>query len=264
MKRATSVLREVSILPTPCILVRPQRPERVAAASAQASVAQATAIAGNDNAAAWRAEQDRHAAEARKAGFDAGRLEGLLEGRQEAQAEALAAAVRARAALDALVAQSRSRLEHLLHAAAAQSQKFVADAEDDIVALAHETICRILGPVAPDAEVVRAMARQLIASTSAAGRPLVHVHPEDLDLILQRAPNGVPQDEWDWVADASVQLGGVVLRRGCGSLDSRLESQMGALRAVLLRTRGERKAQAENAVAVAAAHQAMQEQGSDI
>jgi len=104
-----------------------------------------------------------------------------------------------------------------------------------MVALCFETICRLIGGAALQADVVRAQLTGL-AAQGRAGRRLsmhVHVHPDDADLLRASAPDaGV-----EWVADPEVALGGCILRGREGGLDARLETMLAACKAALLAAR---------------------------
>ena len=67
----------------------------------------------------------------------------------------------------------------------------------------------------------------------------VHVHPDDFEWMSHTPPGRAVA--WEWVADPSIALGGVVLRSPQGSLDARLDTQMRALAEALLAQREERR-----------------------
>lgn len=202
---------------------------------------------------AWQREQDeaQWRASLQEAREQAMR-EGYAEGQRRARSEIEEAAAQWRAQLerettDALN-EGLQRLQRLAVQLGEQTQRVAEQAEDDLVALAFEAVCRVLGPNGVEPQVLQGQVRELVARQRA--RPLaVHVHPDD-HAWLQRA--GVaPLQGVAWVADDSVALGGVLLRWPHGTLDARLEVQIEALRRMLLRVRAQRVAAATPAVEAA-------------
>lgn len=175
---------------------------------------------------------------ARTSAVDEGRAEGLKEGREMAAAELERLQMIALEKAGAELRAQAERFERLLSGVESQAAKALWDAEDDLVALAHDAICRVLGSEASAPGTIRAVVRHLLGQHGQRTRLSVHVHPEDMAALQQDARAG---DEWRWVADRSVQLGGVVLRSPEGSLDARLETQLAALKEALLATRAERR-----------------------
>ncbi len=179
--------------------------------------------------------------EARAAAAEEGRIQGLRDGRALAQVELEQAQAQAADRAQAGVAQRLTRLDQLLRSVTSEAAHRLADCEDDLVALGHETICRILGNEVAAPAAIRAMVKHLLALHGQRHQLAVHVHPDDLAALSQDADDA---RTWDWVADNSVQLGGVILRSPDGSLDGRLETQLAALREALLTVRRQRRASA--------------------
>jgi len=77
----------------------------------------------------------------------------------------------------------------------------------------------------------------------------VHLHPDDLQ-TLQNEPGWTPSqiggNDVRWVASPQVALGGCIVESPEGGLDARIETQLDALRELLLQTR--RAARAGGAV----------------
>jgi flagellar assembly protein FliH len=265
---SASVLRGVTLHAQPHALVRPGRPGAIAAPakvhpmtpSARGEPAmdpgpdrttrtdeQAFADGRQDGYAAGHAAAVAEGRQAlqeaidleRARAADEGRATGLAEGRQQAQAELERARLEAADAANAAVEQRLSRLDDLLDGLAADLAKRLAEAEDDLVALGHEALCRILGEEAATPAAMRAMVKHLLARHGQRAQLAVHVHPDDLDALSQ--DGGAAGEAWRWVGDNSVQLGGVILRSPEGSLDARLETQLSALGEALLMVRRDRK-----------------------
>ena len=187
---------------------------------------------------------------ARAEGFEQGHREGLekalVDGRELGRKEVLDQSKNAQAQLD----RRADRLGHLISSLEAQIQERslarLAGAEDDMVALCHTVICRILGDrlITREgvAQGVRQAVQQCIGSGSHApysGLVAIHINPRDLEALKTEAGLG----EWfrqhgvqdiPWVADEQVQLGGCIVRTTQGSLDARLETQLAALQELLL------------------------------
>ncbi len=200
------------------------------------------------------AEIERLREAAFREGYERGQASGLEEGRargfEQGQAEGR------KAAESAVLQQSRTaqdriglmteRLEQWLALLPDHFQEQLTArlraAEDDMVALSHAVICRILGERAltRDAvvEAVHAAVGQF-ADALGSGLLAIHVHPQDLAL-LEADP---ALAEWlgrlcagpiPWRPDETVQLGGCIVHTSQGGLDARLETQLAALQALLL------------------------------
>jgi flagellar assembly protein FliH len=174
--------------------------------------------------------------EARREGFESGRAEGLSKGEEDAREQTARAEEATRREAAGALAEGARRIEQLLQSLLAATEDQRAIAEEDLVALGFESLCRVLGREAASAESLRSVVRHLLAAQGARVQLEVHVHPDDMALLP------AAQDNWRWVADESVQLGGVILRSPQGSLDARLEVQLAALREALVNTREKRRA----------------------
>jgi flagellar assembly protein FliH len=182
--------------------------------------------------------EEGHAA-GREEGLAAGREEGLASGREEGLAagrEAGEAAVR-EARRDEL-----ARLAGVVRQAADQVARRIEQAEEDMLELVFEIVCRIAG----DSAITRDGARRLVKHSIAqlAGSPLVSVrmHAQDVaqlrgDAELAAMLDAAAKDDVKWLADERVQLGGCLLESASGTLDATLETQLQRLRDTLLATR---------------------------
>ena len=200
-----------------------------------------------------RSAQERALESGRQAGFeqglDEGRKQGLAEGREGGRK---AVEQEARAGLEAMAARAKL-LDQLLSTMPAGLEARLASAEDDMVALCHRVICRILGDQLVTSAGVAGSVRQAIHDAAGApmlhgsGHPafVIHVHPRDLQVLIAdealaswlRQGHGANAAGVRWVGDESVRLGGCVVRSGEGSLDARIETQLAALRDILLHGR---------------------------
>ncbi|WP_230681542.1 FliH/SctL family protein, partial [Paracidovorax cattleyae] len=151
------------------------------------------------------------------------------------------------------VARRTERLEQLAGQLAQEWTRFLQGAEDDMLDIVFEAVCRIAG----DRAVTRDGARELLARSLQAwhGRhPLsVHLHPDDAAMLREDAPTlealasrgfDAGRESVRWVADPEVRMGGCLLRSAEGALDARLERQLQAVAARLAKTRAERRQQA--------------------
>jgi flagellar assembly protein FliH len=195
----------------------------------------------------------------REEGFRVGYEDGLKQGRQDGLAEGRTAGEqdvkRQSLAASEAVSKRIEYLDQLLSSLPAQlNEKIVARiaaAEDDMVAMCHAVICRMLGDHALEPEVVAHSVRhaiELCCGTSGAHAALsgllaVHVHPRDFDVLQaddalsawlaqQGAQHGMKS--LPWVADEKVRPGGCVVRSTQGDLDARLETKLAALNEILL------------------------------
>lgn len=190
---------------------------------------------------------ERRRREGFERGLEEGHLEGLARGREEGRHEVdrEAAAARDRAA------ERLAQLDRLLAALPVELASRLDAAEEDMVALSHDVVCRILGEhlVTRDgvAGLVRGALRDAFGGSTphARGRETttIHLHPGDLRLLQEdgQVAASLRQDgaggAVEWVADDRVRLGGCIVTSSEGSLDARLENQLAALQAVLLRFR---------------------------
>ncbi len=219
-------------------------------------------------------------------GRRAGHAQGLAEGRRmvdediQARAEVLARDVVAEQVREAMeqvraseqaqkhgeaqqrqsaaqeVARRTERLEQLAGQLAQEWTRFLQGAEDDMLDVIFEAVCRIAG----DRAVTRDGAREMLARSLEAwhGRhPLsVHLHPDDAAILKEDAATlevlasrgfDAGRERVRWVADPEVRMGGCLLRSAEGALDARLERQLQALAARLAEARAGRRQQAAGA-----------------
>jgi flagellar assembly protein FliH len=199
------------------------------AQSAAAAQADAAALLVVQQALALEDAVREGRAEGMRVGFEQGLREGLAEAQARNDA-ALQAAVQ-----DAVAAanEARDRLAALLDVLQASRRQWLADAEDDMVALCFGAVCRLLGENAIDPEVVRRQIAHLVTEHGAGAVTEVRVHPQDLAL----AESVSVEATCTWVADAEVALGGCIVRRGAGGLDLRMEVMLTRLKDALLQAR---------------------------
>jgi flagellar assembly protein FliH len=155
--------------------------------------------------------------EGREAGREQGAIEGDAEGR-----EAYASGLR--------------QLEALAHSLDQSVQKSLDEAEDLVVSLVYETVCKIVGDALATREGVAALVSQ--ALTQLRGKPalLIRVNPLDLELLEEGSAFGV-STEADWRADESVPMGGCIVESEHGTLDARIDTQLNQLKRALLAAR---------------------------
>lgn len=163
-----------------------------------------------------------------------------MEARAEDMAESLKRDAEAVAQAQGQWRERLRAVEDLLAALPGQITARLDAAEDDMLALCFDAVCRVLGEAAADVRAIRAQLRQ--ASDALRGRALVsvHLHPDHLAALRadSQGPSGLPFGAGvEWVASPEVELGGCVLRSPEGGLDARLDTQIGRLRELLLRTR---------------------------
>jgi flagellar assembly protein FliH len=174
-------------------------------------------------------EQFKHEGEQAR---ELGRQRGLQEGRASGAEEA-------RKSGDAELARLRTLSAGLGRTLEAQ----LGGVEGMAVAIAFEAVCKILGAAAVTREGIAALVRQAASHAVHTEKVAARLHPSDLELLRDAGaldatlPSGM---RINWVADASVVLGGCVLETDSGELDARLETQMERLRSTLLAARGAR------------------------
>ncbi|SFD93479.1 FliH/SctL family protein [Paracidovorax konjaci] len=232
------------------------------ATSESLSPATAPGLAGaSESEALWKAR-----------GHDQGYEQGLQEGRRTARddiehrAQSLAQGL-VRQALDEaqqatrkqqmdLQAQTQElarRLEavdRLAEQMAAERKRCLEAAEDDMLELAFEALCRVVGDQLASREGVRAVLHKTLQAWHGRHPLSVHVHPDDLALLqgdvvtlehLSSRGFDAQRQTLRWVADSEVRLGGCLIRAVEGALDARLERQLETVTACLVETRASRK-----------------------
>ncbi len=256
---APPVLRGVVLHAQPHALVRPGRMPVAGLPASKGHVQglpQASAAALD--AALTKGREEGYAAghaagvEQERAGvamtIDAARIQAQEEGHQAGMRHGLEAAAEEieirqatwRREFDEAQRTRALQLESVLRAASAEALQRLSEAEDDLVAISHEAVCRILGNEAHRADTIRSMVRHLLAEHGARAQLAVHVHPDDAQVLSEFTQSD--HAPWQFVADKAVNLGGVILRSPQGSLDARLETQLVALRDSLTAVRAQRKA----------------------
>jgi len=170
------------------------------------------------------AQATRQAAEAeRQRIHDEARRAGLEQARVEARQEALVAVDAAVKKLDEIAADLRE-----------ERAAFLRDAVGGMADLVSAVAERLLrAPVEYDRDLVRRTLAAAVEQVAAADRITIKVHPDDLvsadefrDEILARI-KGLTQV--DFVADAGLMRGGVLIETDFGRVDARIESQLAEL-----------------------------------
>jgi flagellar assembly protein FliH len=189
-------------------------------------------------------------AQGRAEGLRAGHEEGLEKGRADAAMQAESAIRQAIAAADAATQQQEAQLRELLRTLSAAAHECRTAAEDEMVALCFDTICRVLGEVAVQPETVRLHLAQALAMVRSQPAVVLHVHPQDAVLLQEAALSPGPVQPGrlvEWMADPQVSLGGCIVEAGSSSLDVRLETTVESLKSALRLARARRAASAKAA-----------------
>ena len=187
---------------------------------------------------AEEARREREEAALRQARMDAeraGHEEGLRKGRAEAAAQSQAAVAQAIAKAQAELQVQRQQFALLRGSMVQAAEDALRVAEDDMVALCFETICRIVGERALEPDAVRAQVRALIARLEHPSSAVLHLHPKDVELLQQDGGMRV-------VPDADVALGGCIVQHAHGGIEARLETLLANCKEALLATRRRRAA----------------------
>lgn len=146
--------------------------------------------------------------------------------------------------------QKLKQLDLLLEQIPVQFHSYLADAEDDMLALVYEVVCRILGEEGASLPGLRAQLQQCMKAWHGHTLLNIELHPDDIALLhsdeeclklLKTGGFSSDRSNLRWVADQKVSIGGCRLRSAEGALDARLEVQLKTLEATLLSTRASRK-----------------------
>lgn len=142
------------------------------------------------------------------------------------------------------------QLDLLLRQIPRQVESYFKEAEDDMLALVYDVVCRLLGEEAASLPGLRLQLQRCVKAWHGHAPLSIHLHPDDVALLqrddesqtfLKSAGFSAERATLRWVADPKVKLGGCLLRSSEGALDARLETQLKALEATLLDTRVSRK-----------------------
>lgn len=113
----------------------------------------------------------------------------------------------------------------------------IGGAEDLIVEIAFEAVCRILGDALGRREGVLAVVREVIRGVRERENLVVRVAPQDYELIAgerQRLLRNGDASRIELVSDERIELGGCLIETSGGTLDGRLETQLQRLRDTLV------------------------------
>jgi len=233
-----------AVRPGPVHLVRMPNPGKPEVNSSAPSALPVVAQQGQAPLETALAAAKAAGEQARRQGYEEGFAQGCAQGSERAARELEERAKRmdhelqqqAQAACQARV----QVLDGLIAALPAQIDARLTAAQEDMLALCFEVVCRMLGESAAQPDVIRA---QLACAIEALrGKPLVavHLHPADLAALDEergsaaRRPGGV---EVQWIASSEVALGGCILQTAEGGLDARIETQLQVLRDLLVQER---------------------------
>jgi len=159
--------------------------------------------------------------EARTQGY----AEGFASGDKEARRE---------------LSDRRASLERLIESIEGAREAALVSVEDVALGIAWEAVCRILGEVVATREGIRALVEQGAAKVRSEERMVVRLCPADLEVLgggAESLDGGSTRERTDFLADASIALGGCVIETGAGRIDATLETQLSRLREALLAAR---------------------------
>ncbi|MDB5750675.1 MAG: flagellar assembly protein FliH, partial [Ramlibacter sp.] len=149
--------------------------------------------------------------EGQRIGYEEGLRRGIAVGQDEARAAADAAA---HAAQDR-VEEKCQRLDALLCALGDGAREAWAGAEDDVLALCYETLCRVFAEAAGTPEAIRLQVVGLLASCDLQGAVTLLLHPADVRLLDEAREQGqlpgAGGRPLHWRGDPSVALGGCIV-----------------------------------------------------
>ena len=172
--------------------------------------------------------------EGMRAGYEAGVRKGLADAQAEvrakvdkAMADERAALASQRATLDAFAGELRNAMGTVL-----------AAAEDEMVALCFETLCRMLVAASVQEQAVREKLLELAGKVRPGELVALHVHPAELAWL-----DAAPADDGlalPLVGDPDAGAGGCIVKSRAGGLDARLENMLVECKSALLAMRAQR------------------------
>ena len=138
------------------------------------------------------------------------------------------------------LSEKRAALERLIESIEEAREAALVSVEDVALGVAWEAVCRILGEVAATRQGIQALVEQGAAKVRSEERMVVRLCPSDLEVLGDEAGSidgGSARERTDFLADASISMGGCVIETGAGRIDATLETQLSRLRDVLLAVR---------------------------
>lgn len=185
------------------------------------------ALRYQDGLRAGRAAQAEAAALEHEAALDAERRNALAQAAEEGYAQGRAKAAEEARLADADAArqleQQVKALEALARSIGEQTAAALEGVEDELVALCHDIVCRVLGDSVVTSQGIRGLVEQGLQALPGQVQS-IHMHPDDLALC--KASGALATPGVRWVADSSLALGGALLKSDQGHLDARLETQL--------------------------------------
>lgn len=186
-------------------------------------------------AARLQAGYEQGLREGREAGLRAGRAEGLEEGRAAAATDLGAAVERAvQLATETLLTRERE-FATAIAALRSAAEEVRSAAEEEMVALCHATLCRLVGEAFASIAGVRALVHANMAAWQARAPITVLLHPDHLAGCASEEDGAI-----NYRADSQVGLGGCIVQGPDGALDVRLETVLQEITQALLAARGSR------------------------
>lgn len=176
-------------------------------------------------------------------------IAGLEQGRQEGMQACMQAIQQETDAARSSWAQRLESLQHMLKTLHTETTAIQAAAEDDLVALVFELVCRMVGEQAVTREGVHGMVDAALAQLTHARALAVHLAPADLNALRaeptwQSIEQSAETNHVQWVADPSVHSGCRIVTSQ-GALDARLTTMLELVRQQLLVTRRTRLSNGE-------------------
>lgn len=158
---------------------------------------------------------DGHA-QGRREGYECGFGEGRAEGVQRGDAEGR----------EELAAQAE-RLARLAQALSDARAAVIVQAEDDLVCIAYEAVCKLVGTHLVTSAGVAAHVRGVIGRVAEPRGIRVRLHPHDLDLVREYAHRFGPAGQsLEWCVDETLAFGGCVIEAAAGEFRARLDEQL--------------------------------------
>jgi flagellar assembly protein FliH len=136
--------------------------------------------------------------------------------------------------------ERRVALERVIASIEAAREAALTSVEDIALGIAWEAVCRILGEVVATRQGIRALVEQGAAKVRSEEKIVVRLCPADLEVLGNRGDSLEGESSrggTDFLADASIELGGCIIETAAGRIDATLETQLSRLREALLATR---------------------------
>lgn len=128
------------------------------------------------------------------------------------------------------------KLNDLINSIVKSKNDYLLEIEDEFVEIILAAVVKIVGDIAPTEKCVKNIVRNVIKSITNKNEVEVLVSPEDIQLLTEITDTESSLNRIKLSADSMIEAGGCIIRSDAGSLDARLDVQLGMFKEIMLST----------------------------